>query len=67
MTQIQNATEELPRLLSIAEARAALGGISKSKWHAITAEGKGPKRIKIGRSVHYLASDLREWLEANRA
>ena len=56
--------ENLPPIISRDHVPKLLGGVISSKTLAnLDSEGKGPKRIRIGRKVAYLREDLIEFLE----
>jgi excisionase family DNA binding protein len=56
----------LPRLLlSAREAAEALHISARTLWQR-TRDGEIPA-VRIGRSVRYLAEDLRAWIERQRA
>ena len=54
----------LEELLS-EDAYCRLIGISQSKAKQDRVNGKGPRFIKIGKSVKYRPSDIQEYLDAN--
>lgn len=59
--------EELERLLPPVVARTSvpklLGGlISVGRLANLDSEGRGPRRIKLGRKTGYLRSDLIAWM-----
>jgi predicted DNA-binding transcriptional regulator AlpA len=60
-----NGTLPADRLLSRAEVEVNFG-LSRRflEVHAVT--GDGPPMVKIGRTVRYRVSDLREWVESCR-
>ena len=60
---LKNLSDKLPPLIARAQVEKLLGGIISSKTLAnLDSEGKGPKRIRIGRKVVYQTVDLLEWL-----
>ena len=57
--------EQLPALIAHAEIEKHLGGvISRGYLANLNCEGKGPRRIYIGRKVVYRREDLLEWLQS---
>lgn len=52
-------------LLSRAEVEVNFG-LSRRFLEVAAVRGDGPPFIKIGRSVRYRVSDLRDWIEARR-
>jgi predicted DNA-binding transcriptional regulator AlpA len=56
MTQVEE------RLTVTRRQAAALTGFSESALRKWEREGRGPRVLKISRSVRYLLSDLRAWL-----
>ena len=55
----------LPPLISRNHIEKFLGGVISAKTLAnLDSEGKGPKRMRIGRKIAYLTEDLLAWLEA---
>jgi predicted DNA-binding transcriptional regulator AlpA len=56
---------ELPPIIARDQVYKLLGGVISGKTLAnLDSDGKGPKRIRIGRKVAYKTDDLLEWLEA---
>ena len=56
---------KLPPIIARAEVGKLLGGVISSKRLAnLDSEGKGPKRMRIGRKVAYKTEDLLDWLAA---
>lgn len=53
----------LPTLLNEKEA-ALWSGYSVAYFQRARWEGKGPKYIKLGRSVRYREEDLRAWIDS---
>ena len=53
------------RLLSRSEVQT-LFGLTQRFLEVAAVRGDGPPFIKIGRSVRYRVSDLRDWIEARR-
>lgn len=51
------------RVFSIDELAKAFG-VSRSTLFRLRKSGKGPKSIRIGRSVRYLAEDVIAWAKA---
>lgn len=41
-------------------------GLSRRFLEIAAVSGTGPKYVKIGRSVRYQVSDLRDWIAAHR-
>ena len=57
--------KDLPPIISRDHVEELLGGLISSKSLAnLDSLGKGPKRMRIGRKVAYLAEDLLRWLES---
>jgi predicted DNA-binding transcriptional regulator AlpA len=54
-----------PNLLKTDET-ARLTGLSVSTLNKLRLTGKGPRYIKLGRSVVYDPADISAWVEANR-
>ena len=61
---MRQSTETSDRLLSRAEVEEEFG-VSKRFLERAAANGDGPPRIYLGRSVRYRRSDLRAWIESN--
>lgn len=60
--------EQVPhdeRLLTRTEVQQYFG-LSRRFLEVSASHGDGPAQIKIGRSVRYKVSDLREWIDAKR-
>jgi predicted DNA-binding transcriptional regulator AlpA len=54
---------EIQERLSITRREAAaMTGFSESALRKWEREGRGPRVLKVSRSVRYLLSDLRAWL-----
>ena len=53
------------RLLSRVEVHTYFG-LSQRYLEVSAVRGDGPPMIKIGRSVRYRVSDLREWIDGHR-
>ncbi|MCW0216398.1 MAG: helix-turn-helix domain-containing protein [Pseudonocardia sp.] len=53
-------------LLTVKELAAELKVSVSTVQHWVT-DGRGPKRIRVGRHVRYRRSDLNEWLQENYA
>jgi predicted DNA-binding transcriptional regulator AlpA len=61
LSEIQS---ELPPIIARGQVPKLLGGVISAKTLAnLDSEGKGPKRIRIGRKVAYRREDLVEFLE----
>ena len=54
------------RLLNRQEVEDLFGYPSKRFLEVAALRGDGPPMHKIGRSVRYRVSDLREWIDAHR-
>jgi len=58
-----NLIPKLPPFISRDHVEKLLGGIISSKTLAnLDSEGKGPKRMRMGRKIVYMTEDLLEWL-----
>ena len=58
-----NLIRTLPPMISRDQVEKYLGGVISSKTLAnLDSEGKGPRRMRIGRKVAYFTEDLLEWL-----
>ena len=56
--------EKLPPIISRDHVEKLLGGaISAERLANLDSEGKGPKRMRIGRKIAYRTEDLLDWLE----
>jgi predicted DNA-binding transcriptional regulator AlpA len=53
-------------LLSVEDAAAFLGRISKSWLDKSRLNGRGPRYVKIGRRVMYDLADLQAWLTGRK-
>jgi len=51
--------------MSIHQAAAALG-LSRSTLARLRVSGGGPRYIKLGKKILYLAEDLYAWLDSHR-
>ena len=61
----ENVRETLPPIISRDHVSEILGGVISTKTLAnLDSEGKGPKRMRIGRKIVYRTEDLLEWLAA---
>lgn len=64
MGNLNNLLQTLPPIISRNKINLFLGGlISKGTLQNLDSEGKGPRRIKIGRKVGYLREDFVAWLK----
>ena len=60
---LENLSNALPPIISRDHVEKYLGGvISKKTLANLDSEGRGPKRMRIGRKIAYLTEDLLEWL-----
>ncbi|MBL8926337.1 MAG: helix-turn-helix domain-containing protein [Pseudonocardia sp.] len=59
--------EDQDRLLTQSELCALLGGIPARSVRKWTAEGTGPRAIRLGKYVRYRLSDVRAWIDAKAA
>jgi predicted DNA-binding transcriptional regulator AlpA len=60
---LENLGNSLPPIISRDHVEKYLGGvISKKTLANLDSEGRGPKRMRIGRKIAYLTEDLLEWL-----
>jgi len=55
-----------PQRLFTTEQAAALCGQSPRTFEAFRLTGRGPRFLKLGRSVRYALEDLEAWLAASR-
>ena len=63
---LSSAIAKLPILVAREKIGDYLGGVYTSKYMArLDSEGKGPKRMRVGRKIAYRSEDLVSWLEAN--
>ena len=61
----EHLRENLPPIISRDHVSDILGGVISAKTLAnLDSEGKGPKRMRIGRKIVYRTDDLLEWLVA---
>jgi len=60
-----NETQSPTRLLLTAREAAVVLSISLRKLWSLTACGSIPS-VRIGRSVRYLADDLRAWIDSRK-
>ena len=61
--KLETLSKTLPPLISRDHVEKYLGGVITAKTLAnLDSEGKGPKRMRIGRKVAYMTEDLLEWL-----
>ena len=59
----ENLRKSLPPIISRDHVEKYLGGVISSKTLAnLDSEGKGPKRMRVGRKIAYFTEDLLEWL-----
>jgi hypothetical protein len=57
--------ETLPPVIARNKISYYLGGLFSSGYlQNLDSEGKGPRRIKIGKRCGYLREDLIEWLKS---
>lgn len=62
---LEKLEQALPPMVARNKIPFYLGGmISKGYMQNLDSEGKGPKRIKIGKRCGYLREDLIEWLKS---
>jgi predicted DNA-binding transcriptional regulator AlpA len=62
--KLSELNSKLPPIISRDHVEKLLGGIISSKRLAnLDSEGKGPKRMRVGRKVAYMTGDLLAWLE----
>ena len=67
-TDLSALHSKLPPVIAREQVPKLLGGVISSKTLAnLDSEGKGPKRIRVGRKVAYITEDLLHWLEARTA
>lgn len=60
----EHLRKNLPPIISRDHVSEILGGVISAKTLAnLDSEGKGPKRIRVGRKVIYLTDDFLKWLE----
>ena len=53
-----------PRIAFAVREAARAAGVSVATLYALWAEGRGPRRRKLGSRTLILAEDLREWLRS---
>jgi len=64
-SNLEKLQETLPPVISRNKISYYLGGLlSVGYMQNLDSEGKGPKRIKIGKRCGYLREDLIEWLRS---
>ena len=60
--------QTLPAVISRAKVSTLLGGlISSGRMANLDSEGRGPRRINLGRNVGYLRADFIAWMQAREA
>ena len=63
-TDLSTLRDKLPPVVSRSQIDRYLGGlISCGYLQNLDSEGKGPRRIRLGRKIGYLREDLIAWLE----
>ncbi|TVM14162.1 hypothetical protein DPQ33_17775 [Oceanidesulfovibrio indonesiensis] len=61
---LSSLLNSLPPIVARSDIEKHLGGIiSRGYLENLDSEGKGPRRIRVGKRVGYLREDLVEWLE----
>lgn len=64
-SNLEKLQETLPPVISRNKISYYLGGLLSVGYMAnLDSEGKGPKRIKIGKRCGYLREDLIDWLRS---
>ena len=64
-SDIEKLQETLPPVISRNKISYYLGGLlSVGYMQNLDSEGKGPKRIKIGKRCGYVREDLIDWLRS---
>lgn len=64
-SNLETLQETLPPVIARNKISYFLGGLlSKGYMQNLDSEGKGPKRIKIGKRCGYLREDLIDWLKS---
>lgn len=63
--QLLELERTLPPVIARTEVPRLLGGlISAGRLANLDSEGKGPRRITLGRKVGYLRSDFIQWMRS---
>ena len=63
--ELSTLLSKLPPIIARDQVHKLLGGVISAKTLAnLDSEGKGPKRMRIGRKVVYKADGFLEWLAA---
>ena len=65
MSEAARSYDSSPRLLTTREA-AARCGLAPKTLYMWGLEGRGPRRIHLGRTVRYDPQDLDAWIEKGR-
>jgi len=64
-SNLEKLQETLPPVIARNKIGFFLGGLlSKGYMQNLDSEGKGPKRIKIGKRCGYVREDLIDWLRS---
>lgn len=64
MGNLESLLTTLPPVIARNQIGFYLGGLlSRGHMQNLDSEGKGPRRIKIGKRCGYLREDLVEWLK----
>ena len=64
-TDLSTLSDHLPPIIARNKIDRYLGGlISRGYLENLDSQGKGPRRIRLGRRVGYLREDLISWLES---
>lgn len=56
------ATQQIPRLLTVSEAAAAIG-LKKWRLYSLLKKGAGPKFLRLGRTLRISEAELIRWTE----
>ena len=64
ITDLSSLINQLPPIIARNKIDRYLGGlISRGYLQNLDSQGRGPRRIRLGRRVGYLREDLVEWLQ----
>jgi hypothetical protein len=64
-TDLSTLSQQLPPIIARNKIDRYLGGlISRGYLENLDSQGKGPRRIRLGRRVGYLREDLIAWLQS---
>jgi len=64
-TTLDGLRKSLPPMVARHDIENYLGGIvSRGHLQNLDSQGKGPKKVRIGKKIGYLREDLVDWLIA---